>query len=142
MNKVVALIVCICLVVSSCNAFADFGFSAMTDEEIASAQDELQKVILERGLVKKITVPSGLYETGVDIPAGKYIITATSISDRNYPQVSVFNSKKDATALLSLGIIEEVLADYGSIMVTLEEGQFLKLESVNYTIEKFSLPLL
>ena len=143
MKKSILFFVCICLFFSFTSVRAEVGFDKMTDEELLLAQEELKNEIMKRGLVKKATLPAGYYEAGVDIPAGKYIVTAVTTHANRYPSICIYKDKKDAASLLSLSIIsEQVLADYGSCMITLEEGQVLKLEAVTYTIEKYSIPLL
>lgn len=140
MKKAIAVLICFCWVLSIGSVYAEVGFSKMTDEELISAQEELQNELLNRGLIKKVTLPAGLYEAGVDIPVGKYIVTAATVNQAKYPCVSVYKDKKDASSLFSLNTLsEQVLADYGSCMVTLEEGQVLKLESVSFTVEKYNI---
>lgn len=143
MKKSISFIICICMILSFTLVYAEVGFANMTDEELLLAQEELTDEIMKRGLVKKATLPAGYYVGGVDIPAGKYIVTATTTSEKQYPSVHVYKDMKDATNLFSLtGLTDQILADYGSCMVTLEEGQVLHLEAVTYTIEKYIVPLL
>ena len=140
-KKVIALLVSCCLVIAFNLAIAEVGFSQMTDEELLQAQEELQKEIVDRGLLKKITLPSGLFVAGVDIPAGKYIVTAATVNPARYAYIAIYKDMESASSILSSisTIFEQILPDYGSCMITLEEGQVLMLESVNFTIEKYNI---
>jgi len=76
MKKVIVLFALICLIFSSCSfSYAETRFSELTDDELLTAQAELHEELLSRGLIKTIVLPAGIYEAGVDIPVGKYILT-------------------------------------------------------------------
>lgn len=135
MKNLIALVLSVCVLLSFSLVYAEVGFGNMTDDELLLAQEELQNELLSRGLIKKTTMPPGVYEVGVDIPAGKYIFTAATVNPSMLPAISLYKNKTDTSS-----IVWQILEDYGSYMVTLEEGQILKLDSVSFTLEKYFLP--
>ncbi len=139
MKSIIALFICVCVLLSFSLSYAEIGFDKMTDEELILAQEELQNEIIARGLVKKATIPPGLYEVGVDIPVGKYVLTAVTVNPSKRPVITVYEGKVETYSYFD-SIMWDILEDNGSCMVSLEDGQILHLESVSFTIEKYSLP--
>ena len=114
-------------------------FSKLSNDELINILTELNDEIIKRGLIRKVRLPAGQYEAGVDIPVGTYILTAVTINDKSYPCVEVYKDKTDATAILGVPIYREVLPDNGECTVKLEAGNVLVLQSVTFTIERFNI---
>ena len=138
-NILITVILLLILLLSAINVSAEtLDFSTLSDEELIDIQNNLNNEILKRGL-KKAKLPSGLYEAGVDVPAGTYVVTAITQNERYYPLIRIYKDINSATALLGIPIFQEVLTHYGECKVTLEEGYVLKLENVTYSIERFNM---
>ena len=88
----ILLFALLCLVLFRSNSYADGDFSSMSDEELLCVQTELNAEITKRGLIKQIELPPGIYEAGVDIPVGKYVVTAIKESSGIAPIVRVFKN--------------------------------------------------
>ena len=58
-------------------AIADTVFSGMSFDELVEMQRELTTAIWASDMWEEVTVPVGVYEVGVDIPAGKWTISGT-----------------------------------------------------------------
>lgn len=74
MKKIVALLLALLLCLGSFPAFANVNLSACTQEELLALRDSINQELLKRGIEKEVTVPIGMYEVGVDIPAGTYTL--------------------------------------------------------------------
>lgn len=142
MKKVVALFVLICLSFSMCSAsYAETRFSELTDDELLAAQTELHEELLSRGLIRKIVLPAGIYEAGVDIPVGKYILTDAEHNRGRYPNIEIWRNKAEWQEDKALGyIFQQTFNDSGSCMIALDEGNILVLDGSSFNVEKYSLP--
>ena len=129
------------LIVSICSA--DYGFSSLSDENLLNAQEELNNALLDRGLLKRLRLPAGVYIVGEDLPEGKYVLSPANYPEKYYPRVTVFRNKSDYSSYTAgsyndISVTDEILPDDGSCMVTLEKGYVLVLSNVNYYMEKYN----
>lgn len=72
MKKLICILLLVCMMPAI--SAADSGLSSMSYEELISLQRLLVTEIMSRPEWKEVTVPSGAWIVGVDIPAGFYSI--------------------------------------------------------------------
>ena len=145
MKRLLSLFLLLTILLST--AFAESVFSNMTDEELIQAQQDLNEEIMKRGLLKKVKIPSGVYEVGVDIPAGKYVLSAADKVSiyGDLPTIHVFDSKygylnrNDASIRKYHRLLCETVQEKSSCMVTLEDGYYLYLLLSAFYIEPFNI---
>ena len=77
MKKLIALTLIILSLIPVA-AFADVDFSGMSYDELVSLNSQLFKEIVSRPEFKEVTVPTGSYVVGSDIPAGTYSLGLAS----------------------------------------------------------------
>ena len=77
MKKLIALILVVLTLVPMV-AFADVDLSGMSFDELVSLNGKLLKEIVSRPEFKEVTVPTGTYTVGEDIPAGTYSLGLAS----------------------------------------------------------------
>lgn len=68
-------IITILLTSISISLAADIDLSGMTYTELINLQARVQRAIMETEEWQEVNVPAGLYQVGVDIPAGKWNVT-------------------------------------------------------------------
>lgn len=73
---VLAALLLFCLTLSSSYA-EDIDLSSLSYDELITLQSKLSLEIMQRPEFKAVKVPPGAYKVGVDIPAGKWTITAS-----------------------------------------------------------------
>ena len=79
MKKAIALVVLIALLVTSLAPFAvadDIELSFYSWDELIALSAKINSELMSRPEFKEVKVPTGAYKVGVDIPAGKWTITA------------------------------------------------------------------
>ena len=69
MKKLIALVLVILSLIPMV-AFADVELGGMSFDELVSLNGKLLKEIVSRPEFKEVTVPTGSYKVGEDIPAG------------------------------------------------------------------------
>lgn len=82
MKKLLSLLVSLFLFCSS--AFAEIDLSALTFDELAALRDQCQLEMMSRDQWQEVTVPQGLYEVGVHIPAGDWTIRCADVGRDSY----------------------------------------------------------
>ena len=76
MKKLLALVLSLALCLVGVAALAqDIDLSAMSFDELVTLRDQITTEITSRTEWKEVTVPPGMYEIGVDIPEGYWMIT-------------------------------------------------------------------
>ncbi len=145
MKKMLVLLCCFVMFFGS--ASAEIDLSTLTFDELVELQIKINKEITSRPEWKEAKIPSGIYKIGVDIPAGKWTITAKS-SIVTY----VYGSKLDEDEayidddfiLISSNLTSEsnTLFDWGStVNLDLKEGYYLWLDGetifAKYTVSLF-----
>lgn len=91
MKKLISIAIAIVLFLSS-TALAEIDLDSMSYEELAALRDRCQAELMTRPEWQQITVPSGDYRVGVDIPAGEYTILPTP---DGYSNVIVWKGEPD-----------------------------------------------
>lgn len=76
MKKLLAII--LALVCITAAAAAETDLSGLSFDELMKLRAEIQAEIMSRPEWKEVTVPSGTWTVGPDIPAGVYSISATT----------------------------------------------------------------
>ena len=137
---IIALVLFIMLNIT-CVKSEGIDYSSMSNEELLSMQKGFTDELMRRGLIKRIKLPAGQYEVGVDIPAGTYIITAAEINSEYYSTVAVFEDWSKVTEQGELATYIELLTDLGECTVKLKENNILWLAHVSYYIQKFDLSI-
>ena len=74
-KTICALLICVLLASSSIAVAADIDLSSMTYAELVNLQAKIQRAIMETEEWQEVSVPAGLYQVGVDIPAGKWNVS-------------------------------------------------------------------
>ncbi len=147
MKRIISLLLLIVILTCSFSAMADVpDFSKLTDDELLEAQSLMNAEILKRGILKKVKIPAGHYEVGVDIPAGKYILTTEDdIGMFNQVQILMYDSEywfeNRNTSNKQHRLMNEVFSSAGSCSVDLKDGYILYLVNGSFYIEKFNLSL-
>lgn len=75
MKKLITILVIALLLIAVQSAVADTGLSSMTTEELIALKLNILNELMDRGELKEIVVPSGVYVVGEHIPAGEYSVT-------------------------------------------------------------------
>lgn len=88
MRKLVALALVLFLAVPVC-ALADFDFSsfdfdALTASELLILRERCLNEFMARDEWQEVMVPQGLYEVGVDIPAGRWTVRCADLGRDDY----------------------------------------------------------
>ncbi len=147
MKRVISLLLFVFILICLCSAIAEVpDFSKLTDEELLAAQSLMNEEILKRGILKKIKIPAGHYEAGVDIPAGKYILTTEDdIGQYNGVQILIYDSEywfeNRNTSNKKHRLMNEIFYSPSSCSVELKEGYILYLVNGPFYIEKFNLSI-
>lgn len=77
-KRIAVLFLAVLIALSASSAMAaTIDLSVLSFEELKELSVQLTKEITNRTEWKEVTVPVGVYEVGVDIPAGYWTITAT-----------------------------------------------------------------
>lgn len=87
MKKMV--IALICFMLSPLVSVADTDFSSMSYDDLVSLSKQVGIAIMEHDDFDSVSVPMGLWEVGVDIPAGVWILSST---DGSYVSVTYGNT--------------------------------------------------
>lgn len=99
MKKLVCALLALCLL--PVIAFADFDLSAMSVDELAALNKAVVMELMTRKDFKQVSVPTGVYTIGEDIPAGTYSLKASGswfslkILDQNGKKVDSFSLESE-----------------------------------------------
>lgn len=124
MKKVLSLLLVVLLVALSVPSFAsDIDLSSMSFDDLVALKLKVENEIMSRPENKEVSVPAGIYEIGVHIPAGEYTLTA----DGSYAAITVSTTDdfEDYAAMISIDSIDE---DTPVGRMSLKTGQFVKIE--------------
>lgn len=78
MKKIISFVLALLLCFGSTAAFAEISLDGLSAEELLALRDQINALLLERGIEKEVVVITGIYIVGEDIPAGTYTITPVS----------------------------------------------------------------
>lgn len=116
-----AFIIAIAIILVAAVAYAEVSLSSMSYEELIELNHQLTAEIMSRPEWKEVTVPSGIWVVGEDIPEGTYSIKA------EFAGVTVWRKAKDDYSdegLFYSGIVQEDKS-YGKIK--LDKGMVVEL---------------
>lgn len=83
MKRIAALALALALLIPAC--FAEgIDLSALSFEELAALRNRIQLEMMARDEWQEVTVPAGLWEVGVDIPAGTWLVKCADEWRNNY----------------------------------------------------------
>lgn len=117
MEKLIALILVVLTLVPMV-AFADVDLSGMSFDELVSLNGKLLKEIVSRPEFKEVTVPTGTYTVGEDIPAGTYSL---GLASGTFGSMIKVNGFQDAYAVTSTdqNVGKIVLKDGDSVDISM-----------------------
>lgn len=82
MKRILAVSLALVLLCSC--ALAEIDLSSYSFEELAALRDQCQLEMMKRDAWQEVTVPQGLWEVGVHIPAGTWVIRCADIGRDSY----------------------------------------------------------
>ncbi|MBR4249934.1 MAG: hypothetical protein IKQ24_07270 [Verrucomicrobia bacterium] len=149
MKKLAALILLLCLLGSTALAdfdFSSFDFDALTISEMVILRERLITEIMKREDFQEVLVPQGLYEIGVDIPAGKWTVRCLD-AGREDTQLAECDirwgsgmpgqyfdwdrkTKKGAIVIYNPKNVNYINGKTSEFSITLEEGDFLYVNAM------------
>lgn len=121
MKKLIALVL-VALSLIPMVAFADVDLSGMSFDELVSLNGKLLKEIVSRPEFKEVTVPTGNYTVGEDIPAGTYSLGLASgtfgsmIQINDYQGVYSVSSSDPAVGKVALKDGDSIKITMGSMV--------------------------
>ena len=75
MKKLICMIAAVITLFAS-TAFADVDLSGMTYDELVALKNQINLAMWQCEEWQEVTVPQGVWQVGVDIPAGQWTVTA------------------------------------------------------------------
>ena len=97
MKKLISLLLTLCILLVPVLSLADsIDLSGMSLADLVKLQEQVTMAMWRTEEWQEVTVPAGLYTVGVEIPAGKWTITATP--NASMEQVEI-GSKLDDTGM-------------------------------------------
>lgn len=135
--KKLLLLVLVSALVSSV-ALASVDLSAMSFNELLELQKQVQYAMMKTDEWQEVTVPAGLYQVGVDIPAGHWTISNKGQSmvmvswgdglNEGASGVSVYDTYDMATLVNSNGMFGTIGAPE-SVSWKLTEGTYIDIDA-------------
>jgi len=122
-KKIVLAILCVTLILIASSALAtDFDPSSLSYDDLLALKLKVDAEVMSRPETKSVSVPIGVYEVGVHIPAGEYSLA----QDGGYASITVSKAAdfSEYENIVSTTSVEEV----GIGRFVLEAGQFVKVE--------------
>lgn len=119
MKKILVMILAVCLLIPIAAADDGINLSALSFDQLLDLQQKVTAEIISRPEWKEVTVPSGTWTVGRDIPAGEYSISATKTG--GYLRIR----DERGSLLISNGIRE---AEDRIGKVALKEGYTVEIE--------------
>ena len=129
MKKIITFI--LALIVCTTSAVAEFDLSGLTFEELVALQQQVQLAMWETDGWQEVEVPAGVYEIGVDIPAGRWSLVATGWTGVTYSSALDEYGAISYHDNISYGYYEPGQ----EVVMNLVDGTFLciELSSVTFT---------
>lgn len=85
MKKLIALVLLLALLIPAAIA-EGFDLSGLSFAELAALRDKIQLEMMEREEWQEVIVPGGIWEVGVDIPAGSWLVRCADEWRESYAQ--------------------------------------------------------
>lgn len=145
MKQVISFLLMVSILILSASAYSEtLDYASMTDEQLIEMQSAIHTEIMKRGLIKKIKLPAGVYEVGIDLPAGKYLLTTMDdVSLMQPAQILLYDSMYGYLNRNSSNkthrLMNEVFYNPSSCVVLLEDGYVVYLVNGEFYAEKYNL---
>ena len=98
MKKLVTLCLSLLLLMPVCASASDVDLASMSFDELVALKEGILEEIVSRPEFKEVTVPTGVYIVGEDIPVGAYTVTLKS---NGFGEVEINDSYKSSYMLTS-----------------------------------------
>lgn len=130
------LLACLCIT----PAFADdIDLSGMSYDELVRLKNKINLAMWMSDEWQEVKVPSGLWEIGVDIPAGHWTLSAPKDGDyiqilygdmlkSSGKEISIYGEVYYSEAIWSKGWLGYQEGDLSSIDIDMKEGYYLKID--------------
>lgn len=129
MRRIVALVLALLLCFGSTVAFAEISLDDLSAEELLALRDQINALLLERGIEKEVVVITGTYIVGEDIPAGTYTITPVSEEEFGFFNV------RDENGDIIFATQYKAKAPIGKLV--LSEGQTVEINACAAVFSKY-----
>ena len=122
MKKAVLFFVVLSMALSSSALAADIDLTILPYKELIDLKIRVEAEVMSRSETKSVSVPVGVYEIGVHIPAGEYSLELDSL----YAAITVSTSTdfSDFSKMVSVTSVDES----GVGRIVLSSGQFVNVE--------------
>ncbi|MCL2544612.1 MAG: hypothetical protein FWE77_01705 [Clostridia bacterium] len=123
MKRFVLSIFCATLILIASSALAtDVDLSSLSYDDLLALKLKVDAEVMSRPETKSVSVPIGIYEVGVHIPAGEYSLA----QDGGYASITVSkaNDFSDYENIVGTTYVEEA----GIGRFVLEAGQYVSIE--------------
>lgn len=117
MKRLLCVLLILCLV--PVFALADFDLSSMSFSDLQTLQNEINREIRNRPEWKSVSVPSGIYTVGAQIPAGSYSVSGDGF------YIAVY---RDNSLIVNQGVTSE---DDFIAHIELMDGDTVKIQYGN-----------
>lgn len=131
-KRAILLLITLLLMACSTSYALDINFSSLSFDELVELNNMLFREIHTRPESKEISVPIGVYEVGVHIPAGEY-----TISTSNYATITV-TTTEDVSDYSSMITIDFITNEEPLGRLNLKDGTFVYIENYSVIFTKFS----
>jgi len=133
-TSIIALIVC----ATGATAATELDLSGMSLDELIALQQQVQMAMWETDEWQEVEVPIGIYEVGVDIPAGMWVITSTDCLGASYgTEVNEYH-----TDLEDLIAFESLWNEGESFAWNLVDGTYIQIDYAPAIFTPYTAPSL
>lgn len=141
MKRLILFATCLILCIVSSAAFAqDVDLSSMSYEDLIALQTQVVKEITSRAEWKEVTVPAGVYEIGVDIPAGHWTITYPGDIASIVTYGKELNDSK--TDIYDYDTMQFLTGENKSFSIDMKEGYHIVIQSAPVVFTPYIRPTL
>ena len=124
MKKTLSLCLFVVILLSSVAAVAsDMDLSALSYDELVDLKIKVTTEVMSRPETKSVSVPIGIYEIGVHIPAGEYSL---KLDDGHFANITI--SISDDFSDYRNRIDSTMVDEKGVGRMILKDGQFVQVE--------------
>lgn len=128
MKKAICVLLIGALLASISIAFAaDIDLSGMTYAELIDLQARVQRAIMETEEWQEVKVPAGLYQVGVDIPAGKWNVSMTNKWARIKIGTKLESNQNEVSSKSPDYYTVQINKDVPSQVISFIDGQYVEI---------------
>ena len=134
MKKLLSLLLAVLLLFAGSAAADPVDLSGMTFDQLVALRDQLNLAIWNSQEWQEVEVPAGIYQVGVDIPAGHWHIAAKNYSYTQiyyFEKLNIYGTDPDPINgymyfifLKNLGSTDDVSTD-----IDMKDGMYFKADS-------------